>query len=56
MAEVLSASSSYPACAANADDTLLAVSHLHVRYALLGPIRAKLFNVTNRFLDAVLDI
>jgi oligopeptide/dipeptide ABC transporter ATP-binding protein len=53
---VLSASSSYPACVANADDTLLAVSHLHVRYALLGPIRAKLFNVTNRFLDAVLDI
>jgi oligopeptide/dipeptide ABC transporter ATP-binding protein len=41
---------------ANSDDTLLEVSHLHVRYPLLGPIRAKLFGVPNRFLDAVLDI
>jgi len=56
MVEALAASAPCPVVAANSDDTLLAVSHLHVRYALLGPIRAKLFNVSNRYLDAVLDI
>jgi oligopeptide/dipeptide ABC transporter ATP-binding protein len=56
MVEALAASQSRPVVVANTDDTLLDVSHLHVRYALLGPIRARLFNVASRFLDAVLDV
>ena len=35
---------------------LLEVSHLHVRYPLMGPVRAALTQVANRFLDAVLDV
>lgn len=35
---------------------LLEVAHLHVRYPFLGPIQAKLLDVENRFLDAVLDV
>ncbi len=54
MADALTASR--PAVAANTDDTLLDVSHLHVRYALLGPIHAKMLKLANRFLDAVLDV
>jgi peptide/nickel transport system ATP-binding protein len=35
---------------------LLEVEHLHVRYPFLGPVRAKLLDVENRFIDAVLDV
>jgi peptide/nickel transport system ATP-binding protein len=35
---------------------LLEVSRLHVRYPLMGPLRAKFLQVPNRFLDAVLDV
>jgi oligopeptide/dipeptide ABC transporter ATP-binding protein len=37
-------------------DAFLEVRHLHVRYPLIGPIRATMLNVANRFLDAVLDV
>jgi oligopeptide/dipeptide ABC transporter ATP-binding protein len=36
--------------------TLIEVSSLHVRFALMGPIRARLLGLENRFLDAVLDV
>lgn len=36
--------------------TLLEVSSLHVRFPLLGPIKARLVGVENRFLDAVLGV
>ena len=55
MAEV-SLAPSQQLLAANSDNTLLEVNHLHVRYPLVGRIRAKLFGIPNRFLDAVLDI
>ena len=35
---------------------LLQVDHLHVRYALMGAVKAGLLGVRNRFLDAVLDV
>src|SRR5262249_14733546 len=35
---------------------LLEVSNLHVRFPLLGPIKARLVGLENRFLDAVLDL
>jgi len=35
---------------------LLEVERLHVRFPLVGPIKASLFRVQNRFLDAVLDV
>ena len=35
---------------------LLEVCNLHVRFPLLGPIKARLVGVENRFLDAVLDV
>jgi oligopeptide/dipeptide ABC transporter ATP-binding protein len=35
---------------------LLVVEHLHVRYPLLGAIRAQMLGIANRFLDAVLDV
>ena len=35
---------------------LLEVSNLHVRFPLLGPIKARLLGVENRYLDAVLDV
>jgi peptide/nickel transport system ATP-binding protein len=37
-------------------DTLLEVRDLTVRYPSLGPIRARLQGVQNRFLDAVIDV
>jgi peptide/nickel transport system ATP-binding protein len=37
-------------------DTLLEVRDLAVRYPSLGPIRARLQGVQNRFLDAVIDV
>lgn len=35
---------------------LLEVERLHVRFPLMGPVKATLFQVQNRFLDAVLDV
>jgi oligopeptide/dipeptide ABC transporter ATP-binding protein len=35
---------------------LLDVERLHVRFPMMGPIKASLFQVQNRFLDAVLDV
>ena len=35
---------------------LLEVSNLHVRFQLVGPIKARLVGIENRFLDAVLDV
>ncbi|MER9801586.1 ABC transporter ATP-binding protein [Mesorhizobium sp. M0142] len=35
---------------------LLEVEHLCVRYPLMGPVKAKLLGVANRYLDAVLDV
>jgi len=35
---------------------LLDVDRLHVRFQTLGPIKARLLGVENRFLDAVLDV
>jgi peptide/nickel transport system ATP-binding protein len=35
---------------------LLEVERLHVRFPLMGPIKAGLLQVQNRFLDAVLDV
>jgi oligopeptide/dipeptide ABC transporter ATP-binding protein len=35
---------------------LLEVDNLHVRFPLLGPIKAQLLGIENRFLDAVLDV
>jgi oligopeptide/dipeptide ABC transporter ATP-binding protein len=35
---------------------LLSVEHLHVRYAVAGPIRAALTRMASRHLDAVLDV
>jgi oligopeptide/dipeptide ABC transporter ATP-binding protein len=37
-------------------NALLEVSNLHVRFQLLGPIKARLVGIENRFLDAVLDV
>jgi oligopeptide/dipeptide ABC transporter ATP-binding protein len=37
-------------------ETLLEVDHLHVRYPLAGVLRAKLLGMSNRFLDAVIDV
>jgi peptide/nickel transport system ATP-binding protein len=45
-----------PAIGARPTDTLLAVSDLRVRYPAFGPIRAKLLGLSNRFLDAVIDV
>ena len=42
--------------AAAGSDPLLEVRSLHVRYPLMGPIRATLLRVANPFLDAVLDV
>ena len=42
--------------AAAGPDPLLEVRSLHVRYPLMGPIRATLLRVANPFLDAVLDV
>ena len=41
---------------AAAGEMLLEVENLHVRYRMMGPIRAKLLQLPNRFLDAVLDV
>jgi peptide/nickel transport system ATP-binding protein len=35
---------------------LLEISNLHVRFPLVGPIKARLLGLENRFLDAVLDV
>ena len=35
---------------------LLEIERLHVRFPLMGPIKASVFQVQNRFLDAVLDV
>ena len=35
---------------------LLEVEHLWVRYPLMGPVKARLLGVANRYLDAVLDV
>ena len=35
---------------------LLQVDHLWVRYPLMGPVKAKLLGIANRYLDAVLDV
>ncbi len=35
---------------------LLEVGNLHVRFQLVGPIKARLVGLENRFLDAVLDV
>ena len=39
-----------------AGEMLLEVENLHVRYRMMGPIRAKILQLPNRFLDAVLDV
>jgi len=36
--------------------TLLEVDRLHVRFKAMGPIKARLVGIENRFLDAVLDV
>jgi oligopeptide/dipeptide ABC transporter ATP-binding protein len=36
--------------------TLLSVRSLHVRYAIAGPIKAKLTGLKSRYIDAVLDV
>ncbi len=36
--------------------SLLKVRNLHVRYALAGPLKARIAGLTNRFLDAVIDV
>src|SRR5215510_6440425 len=41
---------------AAASEYLLEVESLHVRYPMMGPIRAKILQLPNRFLDAVLDV
>ena len=41
---------------AAAGEMLLEVENLHVRYRMMGPIRAKILQLPNRFLDAVLDV
>jgi oligopeptide/dipeptide ABC transporter ATP-binding protein len=40
----------------NSADTLLEVTDLNVRYAAMGPIRAKLLSMPDRFLHAVIDV
>jgi oligopeptide/dipeptide ABC transporter ATP-binding protein len=40
----------------SAGDHLLEVESLHVRYPMMGPIRAKILQLSSRFLDAVLDV
>ncbi len=45
-----------PDGAAQGSGTLLEVSRLHVRYPLMGPVRARIVNAPSRFLDAVLDV
>jgi oligopeptide/dipeptide ABC transporter ATP-binding protein len=42
--------------AKKAESFLLEVDHLHVRYPLMGPVKAGLTGTKNRFLDAVLDV
>jgi oligopeptide/dipeptide ABC transporter ATP-binding protein len=42
--------------AATPTDSLLQVTDLAVRYPIVGPIRAKLLGMSNRFLDAVIDV
>ena len=37
-------------------DALLSVRDLHVRYRVMGPIKARLQGVQNRFVDAVIDV
>src|SRR5262245_55961286 len=37
-------------------DALLCVRDLHVRYRIMGPIKARLQGVQNRFVDAVIDV
>jgi len=37
-------------------ETLVEVTNLHVRYPMMGPLRARLLAMPNRFLDAVLDV
>jgi oligopeptide/dipeptide ABC transporter ATP-binding protein len=53
MAEVMTISDSP---ARTGPPALLEADHLHVRYPLMGSIRAGLLGVRNRFLDAVLDV
>ncbi len=42
--------------AAKPGEVLLEVSRLHVRYPMMGPIKAALLQLPSRFLDAVLDV
>jgi len=47
----------YPAPDPNiGSDALLSVRDLHVRYRVMGPIKARLRGVQNRFVDAVIDV
>jgi len=47
-----------PLRAANsrAGDALLRVSGLNVRYQVMGPVKARLLGIKNRFVDAVIDV
>ncbi len=36
--------------------SLLDIKNLHVRYAIAGPVKAKVAGLANRFVDAVLDV
>src|SRR4051794_9515476 len=45
-----------PARPSSAGDHLREVENLHVRYPMMGRIRAKILQLPNRFLDAVLDV
>jgi len=38
------------------DGVLLSVSDLRVRYRVMGPIKARLLGIQNRFVDAVIDV
>jgi oligopeptide/dipeptide ABC transporter ATP-binding protein len=42
--------------ATSGSENLLEIANLHVRYAMVGPIRAKILQLQNRYLDAVLDV
>ena len=64
MAEPARASPAKPAtsgqvprsAATSGSENLLEVANLHVRYAMVGAIRAKILQLQNRYLDAVLDV
>lgn len=57
MAELITACTPAARQARNAlSGPLLEIEHLCVRYPLMGPVKAMLLGVANRYLDAVLDV